>query len=535
MSTSTSPAPVLRHLPWPLALLLLGLASSVEAAGLDQAMEGLVSPLSQLISTAIFFSLPVFGTELPLVVLWLVAGGIFSTIYFRLINLRGLGHAFKLVRGDYANPRDKGEVSHFQALATAVSGTVGIGNIGGVAIAISLGGPGVLFWMILAGFLGMSTKFVECALATHYRRYNADGSVSGGPMFYLSRGLAERGLPRLGRLMGGFYAIGIVIGCLGIGNMFQSNQAFMQFVNVTGGTEASWFADKGWLFGLIMAALIGVVIIGGIKSIARVTEKVVPFMALLYCSMALLIIGMNAEALPFAISTIFQGAFTPEGVAGGTLGAIIIGFQRAVFSNEAGIGSASIAHAAVRTKHPVTEGYVALLEPFIDTIVICSLTGLVIVTTLYYDPALTHGMGGIEMTSSAFARNVAWFPVPLSVAALLFAFSTAISWSYYGLKGWTYLFGEGRFGRNLFKLLFCAFIVIGSMIQLKSMLDLSDALVFVICVPNILGIYLLAPVVKRELTSYHRKLRNGEILNYREHESLSPSIRKEIRRIHGDY
>ncbi|MDN3520350.1 alanine/glycine:cation symporter family protein [Halomonas ramblicola] len=512
------------------------MAPAARGAGVDQAVETVIAPVSQLFSSLIFFTVPLFGAELPLVVLWLMAGAVFCTFYFNFINVRGLVHAFRLVRGDYADPRDRGEVSHFQALATAVSGTVGIGNIGGVAIAVSLGGPGVLFWMVLAGFLGMSTKFVECALAAHYRRQNPDGSVSGGPMFYLARGLAERGLPRLGRFMGGFYAVGIVIGCLGIGNMFQSNQAFVQFVNVTGGAEASWFADKGWLFGLVMATLIGIVILGGIKSIARVTEKVVPFMALLYCAMALLIIGMNAEALPFAIGAIFQGAFTPEGVAGGALGAIIIGFQRAVFSNEAGIGSAAIAHAAVRTRHPVTEGYVSLLEPFIDTIVICSLTGLVIVTTLYYDPGFTEGVGGIEMTSAAFERNLAWLPLPLSVAALLFAFSTAISWSYYGLKGWSYLFGEGRLGRGLFKLLFCAFIVIGSMIQLTSMLDLSDALVFVICVPNILGIYLLAPVVKRELARYHRKLKSGEIPHHRDHGS--PAIRQALqalRRLKGGY
>lgn len=513
-----------------LAAVLLGAGSSAQAAGIDQAAESLIAPLASAVSSLIFFTLPLFGAELPLVVLWLIAGAIFSTFYFSFINLRGLTHAFKLVRGDYAHPGARGEVSHFQALATAVSGTVGIGNIGGVAIAISLGGPGVLLWMILAGFLGMSTKFVECSLATHYRRQNADGSVSGGPMFYLSRGLAERGLPRLGKTLGKFYAIGIVIGCLGIGNMFQSNQAFMQFVNVTGGAEASWFADKGWLFGVVLAALIGLVILGGIKSIARVTEKVVPVMAFLYCSMALLILAMNADAIPFAIQAIFHGAFTAEGIAGGALGAMIIGFQRAVFSNEAGIGSSAIAHAAARTRDPMTEGYVSLLEPLVDTIIICSLTGLVIVTTLYYDPTLTETASGIQMTSQAFERNVAWFPLPLSVAALLFAFSTAVSWSYYGLKGWCYLFGEGQWGRNVFKLLFCSFIVIGSMIQLQSMLTLSDALVFVICVPNILGIYLLAPVVKRELKRYRQRLASGEIVDYRRAGSATPTALSEQRR-----
>ena len=270
------------------------------------------------------------------------------------------------MRGDYSNPAHPGEVSHFQALATAVSGTVGVGNIGGVAVAISIGGPGATFWMILAGLLGMSTKFVECALGTIYRREHSDGSVSGGPMYYLERGLKEKGLKRLGSFMAKFYAIGIVISCLGIGNMFQSNQAYVQFVNVTGGTNGSWFHDKGWLFGLIIALAVGIVIIGGIKSIARVTEKLVPFMAILYVLSALTIITMNYEALPSAFLAIFNGAFSPEALSGSALGVMIVGFQRAVFSNEAGIGSAAIAHSAVRTAEPITEGYVALLEPFID-------------------------------------------------------------------------------------------------------------------------------------------------------------------------
>lgn len=290
----------------------------------------------------------------------------------------------------------------------------------------------------------MSTKLVECTLGVKYRTENPDGSVSGGPMYYLSKGLAERGMGGLGKSMGTFYAVGIFIGALGIGNMFQSNQAYVQLNNVAGGT----LDGLGWLVGIIMAAVVFSVIIGGIKSIARVTEKIVPFMAVFYCLFALIVIFMNAGAIPQAIGNIFSGAFTGEGVAGGALGAMIIGFQRAVFSNEAGIGSASIAHAAVKTSEPITEGYVSLLEPFIDTIVICTITALVIGTAQVADPAFAGDATGVAMTSAAFEREFSWFPVPLAFAAVLFAFSTMISWSYYGLKGWTYLFGEGATGRQ---------------------------------------------------------------------------------------
>ncbi len=475
-----------------------------------------VQPLTTLVSSIIFFKISVFGAQLPLVVLWLVGGALFFTFYFGFINVRGFGHAVRLVRGDYADPNHKGEVSHFQALSTAVSGTVGVGNIAGVAVAISMGGPGATFWMILAGLLGMSTKFVECALGTHYRRENPDGTVSGGPMYYLERGLAERGMAGFGKGMARFYALGIVIGCMGIGNMFQSNQAYVQFVNVTGGMDGSWFSDKGWLFGILIAGTVAAVIIGGIKSIARVAEKIVPFMAGLYCTSALIIIGMNYEAIPFAFEAIISGAFSADGVAGGALGVMIIGFQRAVFSNEAGIGSASIAHSAVRTNEPITEGYVALLEPFIDTVVICTITALVIVTTFYYDPNFTEGLDGIAMTSAAFERNISWSPYLIAVAGILFAFSTMLAWSYYGLKGWTYLVGEGRGADLGFKAVFCLFIVLGASIQLGAVLDFSDALVFVICVPNILGLYFLAPSLKARLKEYEQKLASGEISSRRQ-------------------
>ena len=462
------------------ALFLSTPAVAQTVEGIDGVIDRFFQPLTTAVSNIVFFTVPLFGADLPLVVLWLIAGGVFFTGYFGFINIRGFKHSLSIVRGDYSHPAHPGEVSHFQALSTAGSGTVGSGNIGGGAVAISIGGPGAAFWMTLAGLIGMSTKFVECALGTIYRRENPDGSVSGGPMYYLERGLKERGLLRLGKFMARFYAGGIVIGCMGIGNMFQSNQAYVQFVNVTGGLDDSWFNDKGWLFGLVIASVVALVIIGGIKSIARVTEKLVPFMTVFYVLSALTIIGMNYEALPFALRAIVNGAFDSTALGGGALGVMIVGFQRAVFSNEAGIGSAAVAHSAVRTNEPITEGYVALLEPFIATVVVCTMTALVIVTTLYYEPNFVQGLGGIEMTSATFERNISWSPFSIAIAGILFAFSTMIAWSYYGLKGWTYLVGESRAADLGFKAVFCLFVVIGCSIQLSSVLDFSDALIFLI-------------------------------------------------------
>lgn len=487
--------------------LLLMLSPASALASIDQAINEAVAPATALISSIIFYSVTLGGAKVPLVVVWLLVAAVFFTVYFRFLNFSGFKHAIDIVRGLNHNPKAPGEVTHFQALTTAVSGTVGIGNIGGVAVAISMGGPGATFWLIVAGLLGMSTKFIECTLGTIYRKHNPDGSVSGGPMYYLEQGFLEKGLPNLGKFLGQFYALGIVIGCLGIGNMFQANQAYLQFVTVTGG-DSSFFAGKGWLVGLVMAIIVGLVIIGGIKSIARVTSKLVPFMAVFYSLSALVIILMNAEALPFAFNAIIEGAFSPEGVAGGMLGVIVIGVQRAVFSNEAGIGSAPIAHSAVQTKEPITQGYVSMLEPFIDTVVICTLTALVIVTTFYYDPNFNAGLDGIGMTSAAFERNIGWSPLLIAFAGMLFAFSTMIAWAYYGLKGFTYLMGEHAWASNLFKLVFCFFIVVGCSIPLTAVLDFSDALVFLICVPNIIGLYVLAPVAKQALQAYNQKVRN---------------------------
>jgi AGCS family alanine or glycine:cation symporter len=494
------------------ALAGLLLASSAAAEGIDAQIDAVVRPITDVVASVVFFKVGLFGAQIPLVVAWLIGGGLFFTLYFRFISVRGFRHAIRIVRGDFATEHAPGEVTHFQALCTAVSGTVGVGNIGGVAIAISLGGPGATFWMIVAGILGMTTKLVECTLAVIYRDHHADGSVSGGPMYYLEKGIGERYSRGAGKAIGSFYALGIVLGCLGIGNMFQSNQAFVQFVQVTGGADASWFADRGWLFGLVTAAIVGSVIIGGIKAIAKVTERLVPFMAVLYMAGCLLVLALNIDVLPLAMRAIFAGAFQPEGIAGGMLGVMVLGFQRAVFSNEAGIGSAAIAHAAVVTDEPVTEGFVSLLEPFADTIVICTLTALVLVTAMVSDPAFAKPeLAGIELTSAAFERSLPWAPYPLAVAAMLFAISTMFAWAYYGLKAWTYLVGDANWARLGFNTAFCGFAALGCMIRIDSVLDFSDALVFVVCVPNILGMLLLAPVVREHVLAYEARLHNGDI------------------------
>jgi AGCS family alanine or glycine:cation symporter len=480
---------------------------------IDAVVEAAIKPLADGLAAVIFYRIPIIGFDVPLIVLWLAVAASFFTLYLGFMNVRAFPLALRLVRGDYHDPEAPGEISHFRAVATAVSGTVGIGNIGGVAVAISIGGPGAAFWLMVAGLLSMSTKLVECTLGVKYRRHNPDGSVSGGPMYYLEHWLRARGLPGFGKGLGRFYAASLMIGCLGIGNMFQSNQAFVQFVNITGGGD-SFFAERGWLFGIGIAALVGLVIIGGIRSIAGFAAKVVPAMALLYVISALLVIALSYANIPSAIALIVGSAFSLDSATGGMIGAMIVGFQRALFSNEAGIGSASIAHAAVQTDEPASEGIVSLLEPFIDTVVICTLSSLVIVVTAYPNGLMEQGYEGIALTSAAFAHHASWAPYPLAVAALLFAFSTAVSWSYYGLKGCTYLFGEGMAVQNSFKLVFCLFLALGCMIQLESVLAFSDAMIFLIAIPNTIGLYLFAPEVKAEVSRYRVAIADGSIRRF---------------------
>lgn len=446
--------------------------------------------------------------DIPLVVVWLVLGAIFFTIRMKFVNVRGFRHAIDLVRGRYDDPNDVGEVSHFQALTTALSGTVGLGNIAGVAVAISVGGAGATFWMILAGLLGMTSKFVECTLGVKYRLVDEQGNVSGGPMYYLSRGLKAKGYGRIGQVLGIVFAILCIGGSLGGGNMFQANQAFAQVANAFPA-----LSEYGALFGLAMALLVGVVIIGGIKSIANVTDKIVPFMVGMYVIAALIIIGMNIGNVGHALATIFTGAFAPDAMKGGLIGVLIVGFQRAAFSNEAGVGSASIAHSAARTNEPVSEGIVSLLEPFVDTVVVCTMTALVLIFTGYAEHP--NGMTGSALTSAAFTQVFGWFQWVLLVAIVLFAFSTMISWSYYGLKAWQYVFGTSKVMDYAYKVMFLGFVVVGASIGLGAVLDFSDMMILGMAFPNILGLLLLSGEVRRDLKNYLHRVHTGVIKRHK--------------------
>lgn len=491
------------------------------ATSLDDRINSVMEPVTNAIMKVIFFSVSLGGMDIPFVLIWLLAGAIFFTVYFKFLNFSGFQHALDVVRGKFDDPNHQGEVSHFQALTAALSGTVGVGNIAGVAVAVSLGGPGATFWMIVAGLLGMSSKFIECTLGTKYRKHNPDGTVSGGPMYYLSDGLKNKGFGGVGKVLAALFAIACIGGSFGGGNMVQINQATQQLIDVTGG-DASFFAGRGWIFGALMAVVVGFIIIGGIRSIAKVTDKVVPFMVGIYIVGALVVIFGNLGEVPAAFARIFSSAFNSDAMYGGFVGVLIQGFKRAAFSNEAGIGSASIAHAAAKTDEPVSEGIVALLEPFIDTVVICTMTALVIIISGYGDytqeavlaSAKAGELQAINLTSSAFAGTMSWFPVVLSVAVILFALSTMISWSYYGLKAWTYLFGESRAADLSYKAIFCLFVVVGSAISAQSVFDFGDAMIFAMCFPNVLGLYFLAPEVSQDLKSYFRRVKSGEIKRY---------------------
>ncbi len=501
------------------AASLLMATGPVLAQSLDEQVNAVFSSATGWFVSLIFSPFP--GTSFPWIVAWLVIAATIFTLYFAFIQFRAFKLAISIVKGDYSDPNDAGEVSHFQALATALSGTVGLGNIAGVAVAVSIGGAGATFWMILAGLMGMASKFTECTLGVKYRNEYPDGTVSGGPMYYITKGFKERGVPG-GKFLAILFSVFCILGALGGGNMFQANQAHQQIAGIVGDFP-------GWITGLIFAGVVFAVIIGGLKSIASVTEKVVPFMGVMYVAAALVILIMNADKIGWAFGEIIDGAFTGSGVAGGIAGALIQGFKRAAFSNEAGVGSAAIAHSAVRTKEPITEGFVSLLEPFIDTVVICTMTALVIIITgqLMTDPATGNyivengtivtatGASGVGLTSAAFGSAFSWFPYVLAVAVVLFAFSTMISWSYYGLKAWTYLFGEGKSKELVFKVMFCIFVVIGAAANLGPVIDFSDAAIFAMAVVNIIGLYVLMPVVKRELSSFMDRMKSGEIKKFK--------------------
>ena len=501
----------------------------VQEKGLDELINDAFMPIALWWENLVFSSISLGEFQLPVVLILLITGAIFFTVYFRFVNIRLFSLALKVVRGKYddleAQPDSgneaansyTGEVNHFQALATAVSGTVGLGNIAMVAVAISVGGPGVTFWMIIAGLLGMSSKFVECTLGVKYRDIDSSGRVYGGPMYYLSRGLDEMGWKKAGKMLAGVFALLCVGASLGGGNAFQANQAAAQLIERFG-LEGD---AVGTMLGVVFAILVGIVIIGGIKRIGRVTEKIVPLMAILYASAAVFILVSHYEYLGEAISLIFREAFSPRaGITGGIAGVLILGFRRAAFSNEAGAGSAAIAHSAVMTRYPASEGLVALLEPFIDTVVICTMTALVIIIfnmegafaygdVLNNEVALTatgDRIGGVNLTSLAFDSVIPGFSYLLAIAVVLFAFSTMLSWSYYGLQAWKYLFGRGKQADLVFKVLFLVFTVLGAAVTLDAVIKFSEAMILAIVFPNMIGLLLLFPKVKEELRRYLGKI-----------------------------
>lgn len=459
----------------------------------------LVEPLSSVL----FFNVGFFmdGLTLPFIVVWLISGALYLTIKMGFINVRAFRHAIDVTRGKYDHIDDPGEISHFQALSSALSATIGLGNIAGVAIAVSLGGPGAIFWLIIAGFLGMTSKFVECSLAVKYRYIDHDGRVLGGPMRYLSLGFKEKGFKKTGKFLAGLFCVLCIGGSLGGGNMFQANQAYVAVKNVL-----PFFEGRAYLFGLLIALLTAMVIIGGIKRIGSAASVIVPFMSIFYVLSCAWILLAHASYLPEAFMTIINGAFTPEASYGGMIGVLILGFRRAAFSNEAGMGSAAIAHSAVATNEPIREGIVALLEPFIDTVIVCAMTGLVVVVTGAYQNA--NG-DGVLIASKAFSSVGSYMPIFLAVAVFLFAYSTMISWSYYGERCFSYLFNTKK--TLPYKLLFVAFSFLGSVFSLGPVLEFSDLMILGMALPNILGIVVLAPVVKNDLADYWRRYHLGQM------------------------
>jgi AGCS family alanine or glycine:cation symporter len=516
-------------------LVLVPFMNFAQEMSVDEKIEAGFKPFADMIGSLVFYPVVIAGNPVPIVLIVLLLGALFFTLYFKFANVRLLRvainaakgtydsidhHTVEVVAGDptpggdvFESPQAEGvvgEVTHFQALTAALSATVGLGNIAGVAVAIAIGGPGATLWMILAGFLGMSTKLVEATLGVKYREVGEDGKIYGGPMYYLKKGLKEKNIGGLGKVLAGLYAVFVVGGSFGGGNMFQSNQAASQLKVLFG-------VENGFWFGVLMAILVGVVIIGGIKRIGQVTERVVPFMGILYIGAAIVIIVMNYEAVPQGVYEIWSSAFGNKAVVGGVIGVMIQGFRRAAFSNEAGVGSASIAHAAVKTRFPASEGIVASIGPFVDTVVICTMTALVIVVTNIKSNLFAYGnlegsnvvlnstgkkVGGVDLTSIAFDSAIPNFSLVLTVAVILFAFSTMLSWSYYGIQGWKYLFGKGRVSDLTYKTLFLFVVIVGASSSLNSVIEFSDAMIFAMVFPNIIGLLFLAPKVKTELNKY---------------------------------
>ncbi len=478
---------------------------------IDSQIDQMFKPLADTISSIVFYGVPISETQdLKLILVWLAGAAIFFTLWLGFINFRYFKHAIDLVSGKYDKEDAKeGQISRFQALTTSLSGTVGLGNIGGVAVAVSVGGPGAVFWMIVMAFFSMSTKFAEVMLAVKYRRHNdpeRPEAISGGPMYYLKDAFDHHKIPYLGSVVAIVFAVCCIGGSIGGGNMYQANQAYEQLFNVTGG-DAGFLAGKGWAFGIVLSVMVAVVIIGGIKSIANVASKLVPAMGITYLVAGLIVIAIHYANIPAAFVTIFTEAFNPQAGVGGLIGALLVGVQRAAFSNESGLGSAAIVHANAKTDDAVSQGFVGMLGPFIDTVIICLVTALVIVISGAYENV--EGMQGVALTSAALESGVPWFKYVLALTVFLFAYSTMITWSYYGIKSVTFLFGEKGWVEMAYKLFFCLCIVIGASAQLDNIIAFTDAMILSMGIPNILGMFLLAGVIRREVKEYTTKLKSS--------------------------
>ena len=479
------------------------ISQKASAMTVDEFVENYIGKITDKIADLVFFPIDIFGAKIPIIILWILIAGIFFTIYFKGIAIWGFKHSLNLISQARKNNGGDGEVSSFQALATALSGTIGMGSIAGVAIAISIGGPGAAFWILVGSVFGMSLKFAEASLALIYRTFNSDGSVSGGPMHYIAHGLTRKKLRWLGQPLSVLFAIVFIGGAFTGGNLIQINQITQLIVQVTGG-ENSFFFNNCWVMGLIFAVLVGMITIGGIKSIAKVTEKIVPFMCMLYIFGGIAIVLTHLTLIPHTLAIIFKQAFFPESVAGGIFGTIIIGLRRSVQTNEAGTGSAPIVYATAKTSEPVSQGFISMVEPFICGL-LCLLTAFIVTVTGTYVPSVPGKIEGIEMVSSAFASVFPFFPKVLTIVVLLFGLSTIISWAYYGQKCWNFLFGEGFKRSIVFHIIYCLVIIIGSELNVKSVINIVDAMMLSTSVPNIIAIYILGPEIKEELLKYCNK------------------------------
>lgn len=494
------------------------------ASPVNDAIETVMSPIADAVSSVVFFDIPIGENSLPIILVWLLAGSLFFTLYLGVQQLRPHSQklSYHLIRGRFARETDPGEVTSFQALATELSGTVGLGNIAGVAIAITVGGPGAALWIAVAGLLGMSVKMAEATLGSKFRVVREDGTTDGGPMYYLRDGLKQQGHATLGKVLSVAFAVTTIFGMTGAGNMFQANQATSQIVSVSGGVLEPY----RWAIGIAIAGLVALVILGGITKTGNYTSRIVPIMAAVYVLTCLVVIGVNIEQLPAAVTAIVDGAFTGKGAAGGVFGAMIIGFRRAAFSNAAGVGTAGIAHSAVKTRRPASQGFVAMWEPFVDSVLVCSITALtVVITGVWQNPE--PGVEGVALTSGAWETVAPWLSYVLAIAVALFAFSTMLSYSFYGCKAVGFLFGGSRKAEKIYNVVFILLIVVGATTSLDPIVNFSDAMLFLMAVPNLLGLYFLAPVVKQEIFGFVGRVKDGDIGPVAEEHQLGMLYSKE--------